>query len=147
MNYILQKDSLTIAKGTKAIAVYTPKGVETHYWIDCKDGNKLRLSKDEVENNPKWFKPEEERIRIDYMDKDIAEASELNAGYYLTKKSKKEWSVLDIDIISKALNGELFTKDEIVDFLSWKQSGGSKLGIGCVLLMDILNEYLKQRKS
>ena len=69
-----------------------------------------------------WFGLVEDRIELKQA---IYKKLQPPDYYYIRKKNNKEFTESEIELMEKALNGELFTKEDMIDFI--KETYGHKI--------------------
>lgn len=71
-----------------------------------------------VENKPDWFESIKESISVSFISATYAERLGINQLAYLIKheKGSVEWNSNEIVLIRAAINGEVFTEQQVRDF-------------------------------
>ena len=98
MNYKLKKDLPNLKAG--AVFIEHPSFANT--WI-C-DENDQKYAINAIEDT-EWFEPIPERIELHCGS---------TANQYVYKKSDEFFTSKERDLMEKAINGELFTKDDMI---------------------------------
>ena len=117
MNYILQKD----LPGLKPGAIFSKENKSDNLYVsdfqsDMKSPFKgLRFHQEQIENNPEWFKPEEEEFKIDCFKEDEGKGKHehnLKYSFFSNKKIKMQWAEFE-QTLEKMLSGELITQEAL----------------------------------
>jgi len=129
MKYRLKKDLPKSKAGT--IIECDNMRIDPYGFIECKD-------------HPDWFEPVEDRIKLhrghSFVSKNPNE---------LTRNDHKSFSLDEIKIMEQAINGELFTKEDIKEMVrEGVQWVHEQLNYRYpISYSELINEWIKENKS
>ena len=128
--YKLKKDTPNL----KAGSIFERNASSYH----CKEHD-FYYKTEYVENNPEWFEPIPERIELVFCENKVG-----TKKVYLGKKSFDvfKFTRQEKNLMEKALNGELFTKEHMKDYANY--ADGMQYSDGH--REDQFKEYLNQKK-
>ena len=131
MKYRLKKDLPDCNAGN----LFTRKDNDV-YMRDVEDGSMPHFYEATLIDNPDWFEPIPERIELKFYGPQNHEIIMKYPVYEFTDK--------EFDLMEQAINGELFTKEDVLDLMRWNEENFVQNGAAH---KDIFDIWLKSKKK